>query len=260
MFKFRKKQEEPIISFVATMEGMLEVEEILPKKQTSFLPYWWRSIPKYNANDGNKPTVKSCPSFTDYFSQGFVLPAWADMELYYKKENNAWSGKIATGNDHENQYFLENHPNSQFLDYVDASYMGKEAGVILKAVAPWRLITRPGWSVMQVPLFYHFDNQFAALPGIIDTDIEHEINLQMMLLNQDKDKTISIKRGQPLALFIPYKRSDLPTIDDLDIREMNDKDRKKLHAYYFWTTSKFPVSGAYRKRQIERDKKANSAK
>lgn len=254
MFNFKKKEKNPIISFVAMMEGMTDVEEVLPKRSSFYLPSWWRSIPRFEEGSSKEMTVKSCPSFTDYFSQGFVLPAWADMELYYKKETKSWSGNIAHSTEHNNEYYLDNHPNSQFLDYVDASYMGKEAGVVLKAVSPWKVITRPGWSIMQLPMFYHFDQEFVAMPGIIDTDIEHAINLQMMLLNPEEDTTIYIKRGEPLALFIPFERSNSATKDDLEVRQATEADLKKVKASSYWATSKFAQKGAYRKAQIERDR------
>lgn len=247
MFGFNKK-EEPVIKFVCTVPGLLDVEEVLPKKASSYIPEWWRSTPrKVSLNDGHElVSVKSCPSFTDYFSQGYILPAWSDFNLQYDAADDYWNADFA--NLKKEYYDWGIHPNPQFLDHVTPMFQGKSPTMVFKGNSPWRILTKPGWSVMQVPLFYHFDNDLTALPGIIDTDIMHEVNIQMLYFGEGKK--INVKRGQPLVQYIPFKREDV----EIEISYENDFFREKMNSQIAKISTKFLGSGGYRLAQKERDK------
>lgn len=205
--------------------------------------------PRLFENSEDKPTVKACPSFTDYFSQGFVLPAWTDVKASYSVSKDYWSLDYP-GHIDDNLYNWGIHFNGQFLDYVDAKFYGKKPTLVFKANSPWRIITKPGWSVLALPLFYHFDNPLVAMPGIIDTDTVHQANIQLFYF--DDDKTINIKQGDPLIQYIPFKRNDV--VKSFDVRSATTKDQAKISKAETSIDTKFINSGTYRKMQIERDR------
>jgi hypothetical protein len=246
MFGFNKKDEEPIISFVTNNGGLLSNKENMPIDASKLPPSWWKSIPAKPKFDNGETalTVKMCPSFTDYFGQGFIVPAWMDSKLSYDVEKDYWHAEARDASDRS----WGIHGNSQFLDYVDFEYNKLKPTMIFKLETPWKIITKPGWSVLQVPLFYHFDNDLIALPGIIDTDIEHDLNIQFLYFGDKKQ--IDIRRGQPLVQYIPFKREEM----SYDVRESNDSDKKKFKAVHHWIFDKFPGTGAYRSMQRQRDK------
>ena len=97
-------------------------------------------------------------------------------------------------------------------------------------------------------MFYHFNKEFSVLPGVIDTDIHHEIN-QQVLYHSDKEN-ITIKRGDPLVLYIPYKRNKTK----LDYRFMTEKDNKVFSKNMFQLSTKMITGGHYRSLQRLRDK------
>jgi hypothetical protein len=103
---------------------------------------------------------------------------------------------------------------------------------------------------LQLPLFYHFNKNFSVLPGVIDTDIHHEIN-QQVLYHGGNDK-IRINRGDPFALYIPFERKSKL---GLEIRELNEADKKRFQKGDINIASKFVPNGLYRMMQRERDKK-----
>ena len=232
---FKKNSDK--IQFISTIEGLNSIEECLPKPAKYFIPQWFKDIPSTD-----NMSVKVCPSFPDYFSQGYILPMWADTRL--KSDGSTWSYETSLKG-----VIWEIHGNQQFLSYSDASVNGISTQVIFKPVSPWKIITPPGWSVLQLPLFYHFNKEWSVLPGILDTDIYHETNQQ--ILYHGNGKEIEIKRGTPLVLYIPFKRSNKLKST---IRYKTKNDEIKFNRHEVGITSRFTPNGWYREQQRKRDK------
>jgi hypothetical protein len=144
----------------------------------------------------------------------------------------------------------EHHGNNQFIDHTKASFNGIKGDFIFKTISPWRIITPPGWSVLQLPLFYHFNKEWSVLPGIIDTDIFPEVNQQILYHNNGKE--IFIKRGEPFVLYIPFKRDSRL---NLKIRYKTKKDINYFIKSSLNISTKFIPNGSYRELQRKRDGK-----
>lgn len=232
-----------VISFVTTIPGLLDVEECLPIPARKAFPSWLSKIP-HTDPIFDSTTVRRCPGIVDYLSSGFVLPMWADTRLQYNPSTGYWQTHSGHNGDLTR---WEIHGKEQFLDYVQAQQLGREVKLVFKAVSPWRIITPPGWSVYQVPLHYHFDNQFSVMGGVIDTDIYHEINQQVMYFGDGED--VLIERGTPLVMYVPFKRESLP----LEVRSATDDDNKRFQKPEAHLATKLVGRGAYRKLQRDRD-------
>lgn len=219
-----KKKDKPEITVVATMAGMTEDKVIAPVLAHKFYPSWWKDMPKDlpwgESSYRKRGTVKKCPSFVHWFSKGIIIPAWCDMTLTYNTETKAWSWTAGRNS----KYFIDTHPNDQFLDHADYLNKGLNAEFIFKVICPWRVITPKGWSVLQVPLFYHSEQEWSVLPGIIDTDVHHQINTQIAYYG--KGKEIFIPKGTPLVHYMPYKR----TKTTLEVRDETPSDTRKFEA------------------------------
>ena len=227
------------IKFVSIIEGLTSIKECLPRPTKQFIPQWFKDIPS-----DAESTVKKCPSFPDYFSMGYVVPMWMDSKIYYDSETEQWGAEST-----DRMPNWEIHNNRQLVDFKKPSFMDKEANFVFKAVCPWLIVTPPGWSVLQLPLFYHFNKKWSVLPGVIDTDIHHEIN-QQVLYHADKEP-VTILRGEPFAMYIPFERKRMKL--DLEILERDEKIMKKFRADSLDLFTKFKDSGVYRRRQRERD-------
>ena len=227
------------IQFISTVEGLGSIEECLPRPAKHFIPEWFKNIPSLTED---AVTVKNCPSFPDYFSQGYIIPMWSDVKL--KSDKNDWSWETPTS-----LIAWDHHGQGQFLNYTNASFNGVDGQFVFKAVSPWHIITPPGWSVLQLPLFYHFNKDWSVLPGVIDTDIHHEINQQVLYHGNGKE--IIIKRGDPFVLYIPFKRSN--KIKHI-VNYQTKKNKKIFKEHLLDLSSRFTPSGAYRERQRKRDK------
>lgn len=214
------------IQIVATHEGMIDDKAIQPRPANKFIPSWWKSVPlyadtEYFSSIRKTKTVKTCPSFAHYFSKGFVVPAWCDMTITFNEESQEFY--IATGN-LSSPYLIDLHPKNQFLEFADYSPFNIKTTAVFKLICPWRIITPNGWSVLQLPMFYENNREWSIMPGIIDTDVHHEINQQLAYTGSMKE--IFIAKGEPLALYIPFKRNK----EVYEIRQMSKKDNRRFAA------------------------------
>ena len=225
------------IQFISTYEGLETIGECLPRPAKHFIPQWFKDIPSKEIG-----TVKDCPSFPDYFSQGYIIPMWSDVKLNFVK--NVPKFELSA-----KRFSFDIHENEQMLNYKKATFNGTEGQFVFKAISPWRIITPPGWSVLQLPLFYHFNQEWSVLPGVIDTDIHSEINQQ--ILYHGNGKEIVIKCGDPLVLYIPFKRSDKLK---QEVRYQTPKEYKRFDKDTLLLNQSFRPNGAYRKMQRKRDR------
>lgn len=195
------------LEFFTKVKGLTGIEECLPQPAKNFVPSWFKNIPAHkdlNPTDTVVPkmkTVKTCPSFPDYFSTGVVLPMWADTTIEFdeKEGRYRWHCGIAGS-----PFEIDLHYNEQFLDHAPVKFLNSSPSFVFKFVSPWYLRTPNGYSSLQLPMYYHFDNNFSVLPGVIDTDIFHSINQQVMYFGDGKE--IFIPRGTPLVHYVPVRR------------------------------------------------------
>jgi len=226
------------IQFISTVEGLESIEKSLPRPAKHFIPKWFKDI-----SSEKTMSVKVCPSFSDYFSQGYIIPMWSDVALNQEEEDN-FSWQSSTG-----IFDWDFHAKDQLIDYVKTSFNGIEGQYVFKAICPWRIITPPGWSVLQLPLFYHFNQEWSVLPGVIDTDIHHEVNQQV--LYHGNGNLIKINSGDPFALYIPFKRSNKLKHE---IFYQTQKHKKLFNKISLSLNQNFKPNGWYRELQRKRDK------
>lgn len=232
------------IQFVSRVPGLADIEWARPKPAKSFVPSWFKSMPaSVQTYDGIINTARSCPALPDYFSQGYIMPMWMDSELTYDQETQNFTTSSS-------KLFPEwtFHPHSQFLDHVDSSSFGIKTDIVFKARCPWFAITEPGWSVLQLPIFYNFNKNWTVLPGVVDTDIHHELN-QQVLFHSNNEK-ITINAGEAFVLYVPFKRQKTK----YEVRDNTEKDIKLFQSQSLEINAKNIPNGVYKKRQRDRDK------
>jgi hypothetical protein len=231
LLNFFKKTSSPEVKIWSMMPGLEAIEPPVPMKEC--IPDWFKNMPKDvpGAEMLHPGTAKRCPSFIDFFNQGYVIKLWCDL---YVDIDDSGNFKIKVP---ENSYLFETHPNDQFLNYIPDK---KTYSLIIKGVCPWRIETPPGYSVLQLPIFYDFNKDFTVLPGTIWTDIHHEINQQIAFY---KPGEYLIKRGTPLAVYIPFKREKITYTISMLTEEIMLKSQRAYH----WWSGKF--KNGYREHQ-----------
>lgn len=220
---------------------LVQIEECLPKPAHHFLPDWWKKTPLFDpdlssniANIANQTrTIRKCPALHEYLSNGIIIPMWCDVYLRADKDNN-WSWKTPTS-----RYTWETHANTQFLNH-SPNWVANSINNVFKANCPWFIKTSPGYAVYQMPLFYHFNKNYTVMPGIIQTDIHHEINQQVLF--HSKETEIIIERGTPFVAYLPYKREEF----SLEIKVGGEQEQKEFAVSVANYNTKF--SGGYKER------------
>ena len=235
---FRKNPEIKFVSVIPEFENDVRFH---PKPYKSFMPEWWNNIP--NKLPNGEGTIKRCAGLADLFSQAYIVPMWMDIEINFLDNTNL----NAVINSKKDFPEWELHPKDQLLDYTDLSVGDKKITHTLKVVSPWSIVLPKGYSILQLPVFYHFEEKYSVIPGIIDSDIFHEANVPLFIHNDNKP--IHFKEGEPLVMYIPFKRSKFKHL----VLGKKDKIYDKLitDAELFFEKSK--DQNPYRKLQKERD-------
>lgn len=221
--KFKKNK---IITCTFNM-GVYSSTDVHLRPAREFIPEWWKKIPRDVPEKDldfpvagkelipNGRTVKYCPSFSDIFNLGYVLPAPVDMWFSVAKDNydiNYW--KVA------NQAFeIELHHDTQMIRHVDTNIKK-----VFKFVSPIQIIGPKGYSLMQLPMFYHYEQMkdWYVPYGVIDIDVHHEVNPQIFYIS-DNDE-VYIKAGTPLCYYIPFKRDNV----NVEMKPMTEELKTKV--------------------------------
>lgn len=193
-----KKQDNPEITFWSEVPGLEDVVPIKPA--INYLPKWWKDMPRFAdvelpPEGVNKGTAKNCPAFVDFFKSAYVVPLWCDVEL----DVNPQGYTVRTSYD---KFNFSHHNPIQFKQWLP-QHLQQNVSMVLKPECPWRVKTSPGYSVMQLPMMFEFNDTFECMAGTIWSDKFHEMNQQLVIKKYGK---ITLERGTPLAMYVPFKR------------------------------------------------------
>lgn len=193
----RRAKDKPRIDFFTEVEAL---PDVIPVEQGyRMMPEWWKKTPAAPPKTDPRisaGTVKVCPAFPDFYSVAYVVPAWCDF-IYDFNNGNPRAKTSAP-----DLFQLSFHGADQFLHHAPPSARASVV-TVLKLVSPWLVRTSPGYSVLQLPVFYEFDPRFTVMPGVIRSDVHHFINQQIMVHSRE---SFVVERGTPLAMYIPFKR------------------------------------------------------
>ena len=222
------------------------MEKVMPPQPArEYIPRWYKDIKTTRVSE-TIPNIKACPSFPLWFQNGYVVPTWTDIVLRY----NETTGAHHWATPHEG-YKMSFHPNSQLVPYLP-DHIKNDIAFILKTECPWRIMTPEGYSIMQLNMYYEYSPLFEALPGIIPSDIWHQINQQLIIKKStfrelgkeclEKPflgwKYITIPKKSPLAVYVPFKREDydyeiVPYTKDKELFELDETNMLKIKGKFF---------------------------
>lgn len=197
----------PKIEFFTKIDTLPEVVPI--QHGARMLPTWWKQAPSTKPNHDPRlgtGTAKICPAFPDFYSAGYVVPLWCDLIFDYNQ------GEVRARTSAPDLFSISFHGNDQFLNFAPA-HVRDSTVVVMKLECPWYVRTSPGYSILQLPMFYEFDQRFTTMAGSIRSDTHHEMNQQLMVHVKG---SFVLERGTPIAMYIPYKRERFK----LDVREV----------------------------------------
>ena len=218
---FNKKEAD--VTFISTIPGLTQLEDCLPKPTSKYTPDWWKSLKidevKKSAYDLYTGNIKHCPSFADVFSTGYVVPMWMDLYIGYDKTTGQ-SGTMSNG--------LTNisYDPGAAKGLKNYKFLGKESSAFFKAYSPWGIMTKPGISIMVLPLFFDFNPDFSIIPGIVDTDKINQLSPDIAYHSENRE--IFIERGTPLFQVVPFRKEKLT----FDVKEIDELSKSSKKIYY----------------------------
>lgn len=225
------------------IKHILDSTPIVPARE--FIPDWWKKVPAHDMGCPGEPldekfhdqkylisgpsrvcpgevteddksrttgTVKLCPAVHDWFSMGYVLPMWCDLELtFFEDDKLGKSGPKPYDFRPSNDGFKGGAvDNITYIHWLPKEVQERQAVGFMNLESPWRMSTPPGISVFQFPMYYHFNPHFEVPPGPVWTDEYALVNPQIIVKHYGK---FMIKKGTPLCVFIPYGRDSAKDIE-----------------------------------------------
>lgn len=215
----------PAFEFWSIFDPLNEkkLKHLWPQPASQFFPEWFKNVPRNIDNDPGKPTIRKCPVFPEFMTQGYIVPMWCDFQIAVNHDGTFRSHSAYPADEFQ---WVWHHPD-QYLNHVPPHEQAKWCCSI-KAETPWRVKTPPGWSCYVHAPLYHF-NDVVPLSGSIRTDLNYEINAPVMIPEHLREQVINLKRGDPFLWLIPYKRETLP----LRKREYTEEVRRETAAVHF---------------------------
>ncbi len=195
------------IEFICGDKSVLNNFPIVPAKDC--LPEWYS---KLNATENDTPTIAGCWPVRDIVTAGYIIKNVHEQELIAETD-------VSTNEEHVDRVvpverigqFMEMqnqmttpeafHTHSQCPVHID----GKKKSYV-KISLPWKIKTPPGYSCLFVQPFWHFEEEFVIMPGIIDTD-EFDLS-QLNFPCYLKDPVKLLTPGEPLVQVIPFLREE----------------------------------------------------
>ena len=165
--------------------------EFIPEKFSSMPAF----VDKQNHMIDSIKTVRACAGISEYFGLGYVIPAWCDIEIYPMPDGDVRARYS------DPQYKHAFHYPEQIENFMEKTFKVRTP---VKLDNPWRTYTAKGWSLLYLPMLYHEEQNWQAMPGIIDHDIgalQSPINIML----KEPVQTL-IKQGDPLCQVIPIYR------------------------------------------------------
>ena len=191
------KKNKPEIIFECNNWAIRKYAPIRPSSE--FVPDKFKNLPtilkKEQYSRDNIYSIKICPGLQDYIGHGYVIPAWCDMDVKIDSNNHPQ----VTYSDPELKHAT--HYPEQVGDFLDTKFPIRTP---VKLDNPWFTYTKKDWSIMYLPMHFHENPYFEAIPGVIDHDKGPGRTPLNIMLKTNKD--FMIKQGTPLVQMIPYKR------------------------------------------------------
>jgi len=187
------------------------IEPIVPAYQA--MPNWYKdakaAITELPVYDSSRLTFKACPAIMDGFSQGYILPLWADVWVEPKEGSDDpsfwWDRRLQESA--EDRKVVTPHNPWQTQDLKPFKDMSSSS-IAWKLNSPWLVETPKDYSMLMIPPLNNRDSRFEPVAGVICTDdFTTYINVPL-IWKAPPGYSGLIKKGTPLLQMIPFKREN----------------------------------------------------
>ena len=212
-----------IITFGTFSKEIYYTDTIHPVPMSEYKVDWYENIKaeKLHIDNEEGRNVKSCPSFTEIYKEGFVIPAPSDYKIRVTPDNILFWEAARSFSKVTEKEDIEHHYNEQYVDYMPSDF---ETKMIVKINTPWKVFTPKGYSIRMMKMPFDSGNKWEATYGVLRSDKNYHLNFQV---NIKTNNEIFIKQGEPLGIIVPFKRENFKS----NIVDLNEKNKYSI-AYY----------------------------
>lgn len=183
-------------------------------------------------------TMKACIPIRDCITSGYIMKLPYDLLVTNSVTEDGEKMFSFDWTPYEHMHKSDNTEKvvTHSIDQIKNSPLETRATMnrIWKFNIPWRIYTKPGYSIYVTHPGYRYDLPFETLPGVVDTDGIHELNYPF-LWKSDEEQVI-LKSGTPIAQIFPFKRIDWEhkiSEEPLDV-ELNNRTSMAMHLGYWY--------------------------
>ena len=236
-----------------------------PIKSGGF-PDWLKRMEKWHDSLGHDPfntygnqvkglnmTIRACPAVIDSFTakNTFIIPNWGAFMWKIEPPQQDVPSKIEIQSSDMAWHFETGvHPLEQMGATKEkppakwAITQPTPGLPAIKLISPWMIKTPPGTSTLFMHPFFDTALPFKVLPGIVHTDIWHEINFPVIWDSPDYDGWV--KHGIPMIQMMVFRREEFNkakiTYFETE-EEHNDLRQEYMFDYSFSTRYKTVRAG-----------------
>ncbi|MEK9767547.1 MAG: hypothetical protein VW683_01390 [Betaproteobacteria bacterium] len=222
---FRPKTK-PFVEFVTTSDYVRETYPIEEARKS--LPQAFSNIPNRDLRKDAKQTrtAKRCPGLFQYTTLGFIQRLWVDVVFESSTHDDKISVWYPTTTDQMKAWGIHQKPvgfmqADSFGNFMPFQTNPNVNNTVVKFQSPWHFRLHPDYALMVQPIFYDFNPNFTAVPGIIDQNYADILNVQCLW--HPTEHTTFLPAGTPLFHIIPIRREHL----DYTIRSTTKEDQKE---------------------------------
>jgi hypothetical protein len=202
-----------------------------PVPASDHLPEWYKELDFSIGEDGEVNTVRSCISFMEAMTMGWIIPVPYDINIKIGE-----NGDVLSASCDEKYSPISEHEDGQMGDSLNPMMPNP----VINFITPWVVRTPEGVSVLVTSPLNRFDERFKGFSGVLDTD-EYFSTMNIPSLWTGGAYEGTIKAGTPIIQAIPFPRDGIES--DGEIRPMTDeeKERKSDFSYEMVRdTDKYP--------------------
>ena len=195
---FKKKP--IVIEAYAPVGDLLDYFPIV--KSVEALPDWFYNIPKDNDN-----TVRNCYGLRDLFSHGFVVPAWADFEIFVNPDGSAdVNSPLVTENRNFSQHNVSLEAPNAWAGFTN-----------VKLLNPWFFYCDEPikWMVIDPTWSRRDPTAWATPSGLLEFRINNQLHVNTLFKIQPNRYMTKVKAGDTLLHVIPI--TDRPFEVKMDV-------------------------------------------
>jgi len=215
-FSFFFKKKEVNVDCFTSMAGIAEVYPAT--KSFEYIPDWWKSLKPSNSviHEGinrsyDAATMKGCSGITDLYKKGFVIPLWADFNMYIEEDCYQYLSPFKN-------FEIRSHSEEQH-NYALSKYHHA------KITSPWLFQESKGINFLFLPCTWSHITTLpgvTVLPGVVNFKHIPESNVNFLV--PKVKNVLKALAGTPLVQVIPITEHNLK----LNIQIVTEQEWAKI--------------------------------